>query len=80
MKIWKPLALFAALTLGTTFSAEACPGDLNGDNKVNTLDLLELLSDLWKEGSYPADFDNDGMVDMDDVLFLVSRVGVNCED
>ena len=44
MKIWKPLALFAALTLGTTFSAQACPGDLNGDNAVTASDLLLLLA------------------------------------
>lgn len=54
------------------------PGDLNGDNVVDGLDLLILLS-AWGECSdpdeCPADINGDGWVDGLDLLILLSNWG-----
>lgn len=48
-------------------------GDINGDHKVNLLDLSVLLSHWNKTGS--GDFNNNGKVDIFDLSVILSRYG-----
>jgi YVTN family beta-propeller protein len=52
----------------------ACPGDLNGDDDVNVLDLLDLLA-AWGSTSGPADINADGIVNVEDLLMLLGAWG-----
>lgn len=78
--------LAAALAGGSTTIAmrstgldrPTTPGDLNGDNVVDVLDLLILLG-AWgncpKAAPCPADLNNSGTVDVQDLLILLSNWG-----
>lgn len=59
-------------------STDYVPGDLNGDNVVDGIDLLILLSN-WGDcpplGDCPADLNNDGSVDGLDLLIMLSNWG-----
>lgn len=62
------------------YFAQACPGDLDGDNAVGQSDLGVLLANF---GASPAalsdgDFDGDRDVDQSDLGFLLSRFGTVC--
>ncbi|MDY7108839.1 MAG: hypothetical protein SYC29_09395 [Planctomycetota bacterium] len=48
----------------------SCLGDLNGNGRVGSADLLELL-DRWGEAG-PADLDGSGTVDAGDLLLLLA--------
>lgn len=55
----------------------ACPGDTNGDDTVDTVDFLRLLTD-WGPGQSPADIApgcGNGTVDTVDFLLLLQRWG-----
>jgi len=54
-----------------------CPGDINGDLMVNVDDVLALIQ-AWDTPDPDADFDEDGLVDTDDLLFLLSQFGIVC--
>jgi len=58
---------------------QTCPADLTGDELVNVLDLLELLS-AWGacDGGpcgCPADMSSDGMIDVFDLLAVLDQWG-----
>ena len=55
----------------------ACPGDATGDYVVDVNDVLYLIS-AWDTPDPNADFDEDGLVDADDVLILLSNFGEAC--
>jgi hypothetical protein len=56
-----------------------CTGDLDGNNRVDTVDLLTLLS-MWGACSgCPGDFDDSGTVDTVDLLTMLSVWG-DCPD
>ncbi len=59
--------------------SEECLHDLTGDNAIDIMDLLALIS-AWGscEGSSPCpgDFDADGSVDADDLLALLNAFGL----
>jgi len=54
------------------------PGDVNGDDLVNVMDLLDLLAD-WgdcpQRGDCPADLDDDAVVNVLDLLILLGNWG-----
>ena len=55
---------------------EDCPGDINGDGKVDAADLGLLIS-AWNTSDPAADYNEDGMVDAADLGLLISAWG-NC--
>ncbi|HVW23597.1 MAG TPA: Ig-like domain-containing protein [Candidatus Saccharimonadales bacterium] len=66
---------FATQSAGITINNPQPPitGDLNGDHKVNILDLSVLLSHWNKSGA--GDFNNNGRVDIFDLSVLLSHYG-----
>ncbi|MGP1346432.1 MAG: DUF7453 family protein [Phycisphaerales bacterium] len=55
---------------------EACPGDLNGDEQVDSDDLGILLGAFGATGD--GDLDDDGDTDSDDLGILLSAFGASC--
>ena len=49
-------------------------GDINGDGKVNTEDLLMLLA-AWGNNGGPEDINGDGIVNVEDLLLLLANWG-----
>ena len=71
-------AVNASITL-----AAPCPGDTNGDNKVDFADFLTLkgaYGSTTGSGNYTAaaDYDHDGDVDFSDFLVLKGNYGKTC--
>ena len=65
-------------------AGERIPGDINGDNRVNRLDLLKLIIVYNKEsgdsGYNPsADLNSDGRIDKSDMIILWENFGVTKE-
>jgi len=56
----------------------ACPGDFNGDNQVNTSDLLLFLGEFGCDTACTADLNGDGLVNTADLLSLLSLFGTSC--
>jgi len=59
-----------------------CPGDLNGDNRVDLSDLAQLLGRYGVTSGmtyYDGDLDGDGDVDLNDLAALLGYYGVTCE-
>jgi hypothetical protein len=56
-------------------SSSTKTGDLNGDNKVDTLDLSILLTD-WGQTSGVADINKDGVVNILDLSILLTNWGI----
>ena len=53
-----------------------CPGDLNGDNEVNSDDLSILLGAFASNAA--GDLNNDGVTNSDDLSILLSEFGTVC--
>ena len=49
-------------------------GDINGNGKVNTEDLLMLLA-AWGNNGGPEDINGDGIVNVEDLLLLLANWG-----
>jgi hypothetical protein len=66
----------ARLTAGPREFVAACPGDINGDERVGALDLVELLA-AWDAAALNrfADLTGDGDVDALDLAALISNWG-----
>lgn len=58
-----------------TVGIDDCPADLNGDNLVNVLDLLLLLTAWGPNPGDPADLNGDGNVDVVDLLQMLTVWG-----
>ncbi|MCH2154142.1 MAG: hypothetical protein MK089_12450 [Phycisphaerales bacterium] len=56
---------------------EECPGDVNGDQEIDVVDILQLIGD-WGQTGTDSDVDGDGDVDTDDLLFMLSVFGEGC--
>jgi hypothetical protein len=57
-----------------------CPGDFNGDNLVNTLDLLFFLAQFGCAGTEClADFNDDNETNTTDLLSMLALFGTDCE-
>jgi hypothetical protein len=54
-----------------------CPGDLNGDNRVDLDDLAILLSCYQSDNC--GDLDGDGQTDLPDLAILLAHFGETCE-
>jgi len=88
----KKLAIFLVLCgmiviLGCGFFTPsilaAGPGDMNGDNNVNTADILYLLNYLFYGGAAPpnpidADIDGSPGINLGDLLQLIGRIYTGC--
>lgn len=57
----------------------ACPGDLNGDQRVDMSDLATLLADFGCRGVCRGDVDQDGDTDQADLAILLTAFGVPCQ-
>lgn len=64
----------------TISTPPACPGDLNGDSAVNTIDLTMFLARFGTTVSPggPGDFNGDGSVNTIDLTMFLSRFGSAC--
>jgi hypothetical protein len=59
--------------------AVSCPGDVNGDQVVDVLDLIAVLTSWGPSlGVRPADVNRDGVVNGQDLVVIVHRWG-NCD-
>ena len=54
-----------------------CLGDSAADGHLDINDVLYLIS-TWNTDDPNADFDEDGLVDADDLLILLSHYGESC--
>ncbi len=62
--------------------ATHCPGDADGDRKVQFNDLNHVLGTfgfLGPPGEYPGDVNNDGATDFIDLNIVLSNFGTTCE-
>jgi beta-glucanase (GH16 family) len=58
-------------------SAEFCPGDINEDGRVDTLDFLQFLA-WWAAGDLRADFVHDGVINTLDMLAFLALWNAVC--
>lgn len=70
------------LTAGDTLACSYRPGDANADGNVDLLDLIYLISDIFKGGPEPypmvaGDVNGDGDVDLLDILYLITDIYKN---
>jgi len=54
-----------------------CPGDATGDYVIDVDDVLYVLS-AWDTDDPDADFDDNGVVNVDDILILLGHFGESC--
>ena len=61
---------------------DLCPWDLNDDNRVNSNDLLVMLSIINQEVGpcTPGDFNFDGVINQDDLNILLDNYGTICTE
>jgi hypothetical protein len=61
---------------------DLCPWDLNDDNRVNNVDLMQLLAVFNSEVGpcVPGDFDADGYIGQSDLDELLANYGVICAE
>ncbi len=55
----------------------SCPADYNGDDVVDTRDVLAFLND-WSAGNNGADWNSDGVIDTRDVLAFLNEFNSPC--
>ncbi len=60
-----------------TLACENCDGDLDGNNRIDGLDLAILLG-RWRLGDECADINDDGVVDGADLSILLQKWGTEC--
>jgi hypothetical protein len=65
-------------TVKCTKVAKKCPGDIDGNKKVNIEDLLILLGQYGKTGTAKADLDGNKKVNIEDLLILLGKYGSTC--
>jgi len=58
--------------------SKKCPGDIDGNKKVNIEDLLVLLGQYGETGNKKADLDGNKKVNIEDLLILLSKYGTKC--
>merc|ERR1711939_1137354 len=58
--------------------SKKCPGDIDGNKKVNIEDLLILLAQYGKTGTAKADLDGNKKVNIEDLLILLAKYGNKC--
>ncbi|MFM9957912.1 MAG: alpha/beta hydrolase fold domain-containing protein [Phycisphaerales bacterium] len=64
----------------STFNVPACPGDWNGDRRVNTADISGFLGTFGRTvvPGNPGDYDGSGAVNTQDLTILLSNFGAIC--
>lgn len=68
---------YALVVTGEVAEAGGCVADFNGDDVVNTLDVLAFLN-AWSIGDGSADINEDGNVDTQDVLAFLNLWNAGC--
>ncbi|MCB0761100.1 MAG: hypothetical protein KDC12_06205 [Flavobacteriales bacterium] len=71
---------FSTPTLLTAFHfpTSACIGDLDGDNEVNTADLILFLGGFGCVSACPYDFSGDDAVNTEDLILFLGYFGTTC--
>jgi hypothetical protein len=70
----------AAMARGQLFpppTSPDCPADINGDDTVDVLDLVAVIT-AWGESAVPEDINGDGIVDVLDLLEVITAWGPCC--
>lgn len=70
-----------ALSVVDVSSCQPCPGDLNGDGRIDLEDLSTLLTNFGDSGGADredGDLDGDGDVDLHDLSRMLARFGATC--
>lgn len=63
----------------TAIPTTGCTGDVNGDGKVNTTDLLGVMQHMrQRNASSRYDVNHDGKVDTTDLLIVIKNFGKTC--
>ena len=70
-----------ALTIDVSANDPTCPGDLNCDGVIGSIDVLLFLDDYGCQGAFCLyDFDANGSVSSDDLLVVLGGFGTSCAD
>lgn len=56
-----------------------CPGDVDGDGVISTLDMIEVIANYACISACSGDANGNGVVGVDDVLLVLSLLGTPCE-
>ncbi len=68
----------SSMQASVTIVPPPCPADLNGDDRVNTLDLTTFLGAFGRTGpNLPGDYDRNNAVDTADLVVLLGQFGCN---
>lgn len=76
-----PFELTGGFWLATQVTPPPCPGDLNGDRRVDLTDLATLLGNFGDASGAAladGDLDNDSDVDLSDLTTLLAHFGSTC--
>lgn len=66
--------------LGVLPQTPPCPGDVNGDGKVDFHDLMRVLDAFGDQGAnIPEDLNSDGVVDFTDLNRVLTNFGAICD-
>lgn len=68
---------YQAIALCDLLQTGCCTGDVDGNNAVDVVDLLEVVS-LWGSNNSSGDINNDGFVGVADLLLIIDNWGF-CE-
>lgn len=74
-----PLSTLFVDNISVTTGGIVCPGDTDGNNVINFLDLNAVLSTFGQSGmGLPGDVDGNGVVNFLDLNTVLSNFGVTC--
>jgi len=73
---YNPQAIFE---LPCDYTTASCNYDLSGDGVINTADIMLLISNFGCEGNCAGDVDNDLVVGVNDLYYIIGNFELPCE-